>query len=46
MAKTFTSTIKLGVTGSCGLIGWNIWAQIDTAEKVNFSVPFELTVSF
>lgn len=46
MAKTFTSTIKLGATGSCGLMGWNIWAQIDTAEKVNFSVPFELTVSF
>ena len=46
LAKDFAATIKLGATGSLGAMGWNIWAQIDAAEKVGFSVPFELTFSF
>jgi hypothetical protein len=46
LAKDFAATIKLGANGSLGAMGWNIWAQIDAAEKVGFSVPFELTFSF
>lgn len=51
-AKTFASTIKAGATGNVGLMGWNIWFQVDTGANdagdstVAFSVPFELTVSF
>ena len=44
--KTFTAQIKVGATGSVGLVGYNIWAQVDVADKVGFSVPFELTASF
>ena len=45
-------TIKVGATGNVGLMGWNIWFQVDTGANdagdstVAFSVPFELTVSF
>jgi len=51
LAKDFASTIKLGAQGNVGAMGWNIWAQIDTAkgddaDKVEFSVPFELTMNF
>ena len=46
MNKTFVSTIKVGATGNCGLMGWNIWAQIDTGDKVSLSIPVEFTVSF
>ena len=46
VAKTFTSEIQVGVSGNLGLMGWKVWAQVDTAEKVKFSIPFELTVSF
>lgn len=51
LAKKFTSTIEIGATGNCGLMGWNAWVQIDTgkgaeANKVEISVPVEFTVSF
>ena len=51
LAKKFTATVKLGATGSVGLMGWNTWLQIDTGkgpaqDKCDISVPFELTVSF
>ena len=46
LAKTFTSEIQVGASGNLGLMGWKIWAQVETAEKVKFSIPFELTVSF
>ena len=55
MAKTFASTIKVGATGNVGLMGWNIWFEVNTgvtntakdkADCVTFAVPFELTVSF
>ena len=46
LAKTFESTVKVGATGSVGLMGWNCWVQLDVADKTAFSVPFELTVSF
>ena len=51
LADDFVSTIKIGATGSVGAMGYNVWAQIDTGkgdanDKVAFSVPFELTVSF
>ncbi len=46
LAKDFAATIKLGAQGNVGAMGWNIWAQIDAADKVGFSVPFELTMNF
>ena len=51
LADKFASTIKVGASGSCGAMGWNIWAQIDTGkgdakDKLDFSVPFELTIAF
>ena len=47
LAKTFASTVKLGATGSVGLMGWNTWVQMDiSGSDVAVSVPFELTVSF
>jgi hypothetical protein len=51
MAKNFESTIKLGAQGSCGSMGWNTWFQIDTGkgdkkDKVDLSIPFELSISF
>ncbi len=46
LAKDFAATIKLGAQGNLGAMGWNIWAQIDAAEKTGFSVPVEFTFSF
>jgi hypothetical protein len=51
VAKDFAATIKAGATGNVGAMGWNAWLQIDTgkgdkADKVDISVPFELTMSF
>ncbi len=46
VAKTFTSEIQVGASGNLGLMGWKIWAQVDTSDSVKFSIPFELTVSF
>ena len=46
LAKDFAATVKVGATGSVGLMGWNCWVQLDVADKTGFSVPFELTVSF
>lgn len=46
LAKTFAATVKVGATGSVGLMGWNCWLEIAAAEKPAFSIPFELTVSF
>ncbi len=48
----FTSTTKVGITGSVGSMGYNLGCQIDTGVdaakngKVSFAVPFELTMSF
>ncbi len=52
--KTFTAEVKVGATGSVGLMGWNIWLQVNTgventkkdAKKTTFAIPFELTASF
>ena len=51
LAKKFTSTVKAGVNGNLDGMGWNVWLQLDTGKgadqnKVNVSVPFELTISF
>ncbi|MCR5436906.1 MAG: hypothetical protein K6E97_07575 [Treponema sp.] len=46
MADNFKSEIRLGAKGSVGGAGWNIWAQIDVAEKTSFSIPFEFGYSF
>ncbi len=48
MNKKFVSTFKIGATGSVGLVGYDVCAQIDTtaAGKVNFAVPFTLSASF
>ena len=46
MADNFKSEIRLGAKGSVGGAGWNIWAQIDVAEKTSFSIPFEFGYGF
>ena len=51
LAEKFTSTIEIGASGSVGVMGWKAWAEIKTGcgtskDKVNFAVPFELTLSF
>ncbi len=51
LADKFVSTIKVGATGSVGAMGYDIWAQIDTgkgddSDKIEFSIPFQLTMSF
>ena len=51
LAKKFVSTVKAGVNGNLDGMGWNVWLQLDTGNgtdknKVNVSVPFELTISF
>jgi len=46
MADYFASEIRLGAKGSVGGAGWNIWAQIDVAEKTSFSIPFEFGYGF
>jgi hypothetical protein len=51
LADKFVSTIEVGATGNLGAMGWILKAQIDTGkgdnkDKVNFSVPFELTFAF
>ena len=46
MADNFGAEIRLGAKGSVGGAGWNIWAQIDVAEKTSFSIPFEFGYGF
>ena len=46
VAETFTSKILVGASGNLGLMGWKVWAQVDTSDSVKISIPFELTVSF
>jgi hypothetical protein len=51
LAKKFTSEIRVGAQGSVGGMGYNTWLQINTGkgdkqDKVDISVPFELTFSF
>jgi len=46
IAKSFAATVKVGATGSVGLMGWNIWAEIGLGDATTFAVPFELTASF
>ena len=46
LADDFAAEFRIGAKGSVGGAGWNIWAQIDVAEKTNFSVPFEFSYGF
>ena len=46
LADKFAAEFRLGAKGSVGAAGWNIWAQINAAEKTSFSVPFEFSYSF
>ena len=51
LAKKFTSEIKFGAEGKVGGMGYNAWLQLNTGkgdkqDKVDISVPFELTYSF
>jgi len=46
MADDFASEIRLGAKGSVGGAGWNIWAQINVADKTSFSIPFEFGYGF
>lgn len=46
MADDFAAEFRLGAKGSVGGAGWNIWAQINVAEKTSFSIPFEFGYGF
>ncbi len=51
LAKKFTSEIRIGAEGSVGAMGYNVWFQINTGkgaaqDKVDLSIPFELTMNF
>lgn len=48
LADAFVSEIKIGTSGNCGAMGYNIWAQIDTGigSKAKFSIPVEFTIGF
>ena len=46
LASDFACTIKPGVTGSVGIMNYEVAAQFDIAKKVNISVPVNFSVNF
>ena len=46
MASDFACTIKPGVTGSVGIMNYEVAAQFDIAKKVNISIPVNFAVNF
>ena len=46
LASDFACTIKPGVTGSVGIMNYEVAAQFDIAKKVNISVPVNFAVNF
>ena len=45
-ASDFACTIKPGVTGSVGIMNYEVAVQFDIAKKVNISVPVNFAVNF
>lgn len=46
LADSFAAEFRLGAQGNVGGAGWNIWAQIDVADKTKFSIPCEFSYAF
>lgn len=46
LASSFACQIKPGVTGSVGIMNYEVAAQFDIAKKVNISVPVNFAVNF
>ena len=46
LASDFDCKIKPGVTGSVGIMNYEVAAQFDIAKKVNISVPVNFSVNF
>ena len=46
MADDFACKIKPGVTGSVGIMNYEVAVQFDVAKKVNVSVPVNFAVNF
>ena len=46
LVSDFACTIKPGVTGSVGIMNYEVAAQFDIAKKVNISVPVNFAVNF
>ena len=46
LASDFACKIKPGVTGSVGIMNYEVAAQFDIAKKVNISVPVNFAVNF
>ena len=46
MADAFACKIKPGVTGSVGIMNYEVAAQFDIAKKVNISIPVNFAVNF
>ena len=46
LASDFPCKIKPGVTGSVGIMNYEVAAQFDIAKKVNISVPVNFSVNF
>ena len=45
-ASDFACTIKPGVTGSVGIMNYEVAVQFDIAKKVNIAVPVNFSVNF
>ena len=46
LASDFACTIKPGVTGSVGIMNYEVAVQFDIAKKVNIAVPVNFSVNF
>ena len=46
LADSFACTIKPGLTGSVGIMNYEVAVQFDIAKKVNVSVPVNFAVNF
>lgn len=46
LADSFACTIKPGVTGSVGIMNYEVAVQFDIADKVNVAVPVNFAVNF
>ena len=46
LADSFAVEVKPGMTGSCGIMGWEVALDMNIADKFTMNVPVICTVSF